>query len=311
MNLTSLYHKLVTAYTQENLQKITRTIIDLHKSKQTAALMQLMTTVDEHQSCGQTSPPKNSDSDGRAFYRLMMTYHPDRLSVYRGEIDKLYAAKNFNGLQTYAHIFSVLELEQTLVAVRTPHPSSSAYSDLWETIREEFDRYDQDETLYDDELYEDVPMDTDETDETIPRHTFYTVFKQQMYGTQNVELPTYYFEDIETLDLSGCEMERLDGIQYCTQLVAVDLSNNRLDDITELASLTQLQEIYLGGNRIGYVDGLAFLKNLRAVDLSFNDIDDLSPLFELHRLEYVNVAGNPVPSRHIAFLQKKGIVVLS
>jgi len=303
MNINTLYHKLVSAYTQENLQKITRTIIDLHKNKQTVALSQLMTTVDEHQS-------NKSASDGRVFYRLMMTYHPDRLSIYRSDIDKLYASKNFAGLQTYAHIFTALELEQTPVAVKKQQPQSSAYSDLWEVVREEFDRY-EDERFDDEVFFEDVSFDADDTDEIIPRHTFYTVFKQQMYGTQNVELPTYYFEDIETLDLSGCEMECLDGIQYCTHLVAVDLSNNRLDDITELASLTLLQEIYLAGNCIGYIDSLAFLKNLRAVDVSFNAIDDLSPLFELRRLEYVNVTGNPVPARHIAVLQNKGVVVIA
>lgn len=299
MTTRQLYTKLSASYTQENLQKITRKIIALHKNKQTHALLQLLNLVENHQS-------EKNNSGSRAFYKLMMTYHPDRVNVYRKEIDAFHAANNIEGLRSFAHIFTALELEQSLVVLKKPETNTSAYSDLWESMREDLEPQEDEE--YAEEGYEEF---IDEFDDALRRNNFFNVFKRQMYGTLNVELPAYYFEDIDTLDLSGCEMESLDGIQYCTHLAAVDLSNNRIDDVSELASLTLLQEIYLAGNRIGYIDGLAFLKHLRAVDLSYNNIDDLSPLFDLERLEYVNAAGNPVPRQHIAVLQKKDIVIIS
>jgi Leucine-rich repeat (LRR) protein len=299
MTAQQLYTKLTASYTQENLQKITRTIIALHKNHQTQALLQLLNVVESHQS------EKNS-SVGRVFYKLMMTYHPDRVNVYRNEIETFHTVNNINGLRSFAHIFTALELEHSSVVLKKPETNSSAYSDLWESMREDFEQ--QEEEEYDEEQYDEF---VEEFDDAPRRNTFFNVFKRQMYGTLNVELPAYSFEDIETLDLSGCEMESLDGIQYCTELAAVDLSNNRIDDVTELASLSMLQEVYLAGNRIGYIDALAFLTNLRAVDLSYNNIDDLSPLFDLDQLEYVNAAGNPVPRQHIAILQKKGGVIIS
>lgn len=294
MTISELYRKIKAGYTHDNLQKITRKIIDLHRNKQANALAMMMNALGEEKKTG-----------AKAFYTLMMTYHPDRVEFYRCEIDKLYAAKRIDELKKYAHIFTALELESALVVLKQPRTESSAYNDLWETVREESERYEDDEFEPEsDDAY------VDEFDDETPRNNFFTAFKRLAYGNAKIELPFYYLEDLDTLDLAGNEIDDLDGIRHCKHLASLDLSSNRITDISELASLTMLQEVYLAGNRIGYIDGLGFLKHLRAVDISFNAIDDLSPLFDLEHLEYVNAAGNRIPRQQIDILQTKGIVTI-
>lgn len=294
MTITGLYKKITAGYTHDNLQKITRKIIELHRNKQTNALAMMVNALGKEKQTG-----------AKAFYTLMMTYHPDRLNVYRSEIDALYAANKYDELKQYAHILTALELESTLVVLKRPPAASPAYNDLWETVREESERYDEEEF----EAESEDGYGGEFEDET-PRNNFFTAFKRLAYGNAKIELPFYYLEDLETLDLAGNEIDDLDGIRHCKHLVSLDLTSNLITDISELASLTMLRELYLAGNRIGYIDGLGFLKNLRAVDISFNTIDDLSPLFGLEQLEYVNAAGNRIPPKQIDTLQKKGIVII-
>lgn len=294
MTSAELYKKIKASYTHDNLQKITRKIIDLHRNKQTNALAMLVNALGEEK-----------ESGAKAFYKLMMTYHPDRINFYQTEIKTLYAANKMEELKKYAHILTALELESTLVVLKQPRNESTAYSDLWETVREESERYGDDNGEAE---TEEECMNT--FDDETPQNNFFTAFKRLAYGNAKIELPFYYLEDLNTLDLAGNEIDDLDGIRYCKHLVSLDLSSNRITDISELASLTMLQEAYLAGNRIGYIDGLCFLNNLRAVDLSYNAIDDLTPLSGLEHLEYVNVTGNNIPLKQIDALQKKGVVTI-
>ncbi len=298
MEISSLHKKLIAGYTAENLQKITRKIIDLHRNNQVHAMTTLLHAV------GDEIAEKKAQTN-KAFYRLMMIYHPDRIGFYRSEIDRLYAAKDLDHLKQFSHIFTALDLEKSLVVLKKPANDAPAYSDLWEAVSEETGDYDEEypEEEQDESL--------DELDGFVSRNNFFSVFKKQAYGNSKVELPFYYLEDIDVLDLAGAEIDDLDGIRYCKHLVTVELSGNRITDISELASLTMLQEVYLAGNRIGYIDALQFLPDLHAVDISFNAIDDLSPLFELEHLEYLNVTGNKIPRQQLDRLQHKGVIIIS
>jgi len=298
MKEAGLYEKLKTTYTHDNLQKITRKIIALHNNKQYAAIQKILRVV-----TGQKE--EQSKQQGKAFYKLMMVYHPDRLSFYLSEIEKHYQERNAEQLQKLTHIFTTLELEQTLVVLKQQQRRDEAYEDMWESYAENFGEYD--ETEFEEEAPEEY---LDEFEEMEPRNSFFKVFKKQMYGNSAIELPFYYLEDIDTLDLAGCGIDDLDGIQHCKQLTMLELSNNKILDVSELVSLNLLQEVYLANNRIGYIDALGFLKNLRVVDLSNNNIDDLSPLFELEQLEYVNVMGNRIPAKQLHSFDKNGVMVI-
>ncbi len=293
MNLLHTYKKLLAAYTHENLHTITAKIIDLYKNKQYNALQKIMSIASGESDAQESQPSK-------AFYKLMMIYHPDRINYYVGEIEKHYHTKNAEALNRYVHIFSALDLAQTLIVLKKPSPEIESEDEYrWQDPSNRF--YD-DENEYDD-FIDDVEPAQYGTD-------FYSVLKQSIYGHKNVDLPFYYLEELDSLDLSGYGIENLDGVQHCIHVSVLDLSHNEIIDIGELSQLPFLQEVFLSDNLIGYIDSLSFAKDLRIVDLSENRIDDISPLLDLQRLEYVNLLGNPAPVQQINFLRRKGIVVV-
>jgi hypothetical protein len=298
MTIAQTYRKLLDAYTQENLHTITTKIIDLYKNKQYHAIHVALNAV----AGGEGADEKQ---ESKAFYTLMMIYHPDRLAHYRSEIERHYRAKDAEQLGRFTHIFSMLDLEKTLIVLKNrPGPADTADEYRRETSGfDDMDFDDDDDRSMGDEIEDEF--------ETISYGSdFFSVLKRSIYGHENIDLPYYYLEDLESLDLAGYGVETLDGIQHCVHVTVLDLSNNEIIDIAELSQLPFLQELFLSDNLIGYIDSLSFAKDLRILDLSNNKVDDISPLFTLDRLEYVNILGNPVPDQQIRFLRSRGIVIV-
>ena len=298
MTLTELHSKLKSSYTQNNLHIITTKIIDLYKSRQYSSIEEIMNVVSEH-----TKEAK--EQQNKAFYRLMMIYHPDRITHYQSQIEKHFRAGDLEQLLRYAHIFPVLELERTLKVEPQPlQEYREPEEHIWDEESEEFNETEIDsEDGTDQESFDDL-------DEPIRKRSFFSAFKQSVYGSRNIELPYYYLEELEILDMSGYEINDLDGVGHCTNMINLDLSNNRIDDVADLSTLSHLREIYLAGNHIGYIDALSYCSQLRIVDISYNDIDDISPLLELKELEYVNIIGNAIPSQQVALLKKRNVMVI-
>lgn len=70
----------------------------------------------------------------------------------------------------------------------------------------------------------------------------------------------------------------LDGIEYCTGLVRLDLSQNHIRDISRLSAMVALTELNLSENFITDISALYPLRSLTVLDLSRNEISDISPL---------------------------------
>jgi hypothetical protein len=297
MNIAQIHKKLRSSYTHENLHKITTKIIDLHQNKQYDSIHEIMNVV-----AGFTK--EKEEQYTKAFYKLMMIYHPDRITHHLAEIERHYAARDVEQLYRYSHIFPVIELEPSLV-VRPSSDGPSADQYEWDAPADGFAYKDTGGAEMDDDA-----IDADDLASAAYDTDFFSVFKRIIYGHENIELPVHYLEDIDSLELSGYDISDLDGIRYCKQLVTIDLSNNSIVDLSELAYLDRLAELYISDNRICYIDGLGYLQHLRIVDLSNNAIDDVSQLFELERLEYVNIVGNRVPEAQIAALVRKGVMVI-
>jgi hypothetical protein len=139
--------------------------------------------------------------------------------------------------------------------------------------------------------------------------TFYEGIKLRMYGRISANFPPYYLEDMDEFELSQSEIFDLDGIQYCTHAIVMDLSDNSISDISLLWGLTLLQELNLSYNRIEEIEALANLRNLRTLNLSNNGIKDISYLLNLPNLEFVDLAGTRVPASQIRELEDSGICV--
>jgi len=298
MPIKQLYTQLLAGYTQENLHAITTKIIRLHRNRQYTAIHGIMSVVS-----GFTK--EKEEQYTKAFYKLMMLYHPDRINHYRAEIDRHYAANDAEQLQRFSHIFPVLELEPTLAVLpRQDAENTDQYA--WDDAADGFD--------YRDEADEDgapAAADPDMYNDGVDGTDFFSVFKRIIYGHANIELPVHYLEDIDNVDLAGYDISDLDGVRYCKHLVTLDLSNNSIIDVSELGSLERLKELYLADNRIGYIDGLGYLTNLRILDISNNGVTDIAALFELEHLEYVNLVGNRISDAQIRVLEQNGVLVIS
>ena len=79
-------------------------------------------------------------------------------------------------------------------------------------------------------------------------------------------------KDVYILKSRGKEIMTLAGLEKCTNLALLDLSNNAVKDLKPLADL----------------------KNLQSLDLSHNKIGDLAPLAKLTRLQYLQLESNRI-----------------
>ncbi len=83
-------------------------------------------------------------------------------------------------------------------------------------------------------------------------------------------------------------------LQYCTDLVALDLGHQQIEDITCLKSLTKLQILILADNKISDLSALASMPDLIYVELFINRISDLTPLSGLKNLKDLNICTNRI-----------------
>ena len=88
--------------------------------------------------------------------------------------------------------------------------------------------------------------------------------------------------------------ETVQPIQYCTDLVALDLGHQRIEDISCLANLKKLQILILADNRIEDISALASMPDLIYVELFMNKISDLSPLSGLTKIKDLNLCTNNI-----------------
>ncbi len=293
MTINELHQNLLKAYTVSNLNDISLTLINLFKDKQYSLLQKISDII------GDLVNIKIMD-DGKGFSKFMMLYHPDRAGYHINEINRLNAKGDFEGLLQYAHILKLERIEEIV-------SSMNCYEDIdyspvydWDMNTEGFS------IIYDSQPAEFIKTNTNTN---LVGYTFYDAIKIREYGYTDIEYPSFYLEEIEEFELSGCDINDLDGLQFCIQARSIDLSNNRITDLTPISQLINLEDLNLADNQIGYIDGLDNLVNLKNVHLSNNYIEDISPLFELGKLEYADLSGNKIDIAQINKLKELEISV--
>lgn len=294
MEIKDLYTSLKEAYTAENLGLISGRIIEMFREHKYDALRAVQRVVSEYVPC-------EEEKINRVFSRLIMIYHPDRLSQNINQMDLAYKNGDFEALYSMSHILTVQNLEPEQVTV------SSILTD--EDLAEEFgwdEGADGFSYFMDQDQYEEG--EGDDLDYT--HRSFLTALKRRVYGNLNVDFPMYLLEDLEEIEMADYEIEYLDGIEACRHVRVVDLSNNNLTDLTDLGELRQIERLYLTNNYIHLIDALSNLTVLQVLDISYNEVDDLSPLFELSHLSYLNVMGNRIPPWQMEKLQLNGVTIV-
>jgi Leucine-rich repeat (LRR) protein len=291
MTINELRKKLLEAYEVNNLNRISLTLINLFKNKQFAVLQKITEIIGELVTV-------NIRDDGKGFSGFMMLYHPDRAVYHISEINRLAETNNFDGLLAYSHIFKLERIEEIAASLNSFEDIDYSPVYDWDMETEGF-------TIFTDTR----PPEKIKTTTKLIGYTFYDAVKLREFGTTDEEFPSYYLEDIDEFELSSSDINDLDGVQFCIHAKSIDLSNNRIADLSPLESLTNLEDLNLSDNHISYIDGLGFLTGLRSLNISNNLIDDLEPLFRLTHLEYVDITGNKIGIEQINKLTGSGIAV--
>jgi Leucine-rich repeat (LRR) protein len=216
------------------------------------------------------------------------------------EINRLTEQNNFDGLLEYSHILKLEHIEEISSSLNSYEDIDYAPVYDWDIDTEGFSI-----------IYDIQPVEIIKTriKTELIGYTFYDAIKIREYGHTDIEYPSFYLEDIEEFELSSSDINDLDGVQFCINAKTIDVSNNRITDLTPLIGLTNLEELNLSDNQIGYIDGLSNLTNLKSVQLSNNYIEDISPLFELKLLEYADLRVNKVDIKQINELIDSGVTV--
>ena len=128
-----------------------------------------------------------------------------------------------------------------------------------------------------------------------------------------------YPSDLDGLTLLvalGRNIINVTGLECCTNLTHLNLTNNDITDISPLTDLTGLTILYLGSNQISDISPLVNITSLTILSLNDNQVTDISPLVDnkgLSEGDVVNLASNPLSSDsiniYIPELQSRGITV--
>jgi hypothetical protein len=296
MKIKELQSKLLEAYTVENLNSLSLTLINLYKNQQYSILQKIAEIISD-------AVEIEIMDDGKGFSKLMMLYHPDRVSFHTNEINRLAKQDNYDGLLEYSHILLLSRIDEIANAL-------NGYEDIDYSPVYEWDFSTEGFTITHDNDTKKSSADLSSKENTITRfYNFYDAVKVRMFDGTDMEYPSYYLEDIDEFELASSDINDLEGIEFCKHVKTLDLSENHIYDITPLFGLSLLEELNLSDNEITDIDVLNNLGNLRVIHLANNNIDDISPIRDLPFLEYVNLRGTNVSEKQIDDLKELGVTV--
>lgn len=88
--------------------------------------------------------------------------------------------------------------------------------------------------------------------------------------------------------------EDIRPLKYCTDLVALDLGHNNIDDISVLGNCPHLKWLIIADNFLSDVSVVAELPELEYVEFFMNDIVDVSPFASCENLLDLNLCNNDI-----------------
>jgi len=94
---------------------------------------------------------------------------------------------------------------------------------------------------------------------------------------------------LTSLTAQARSIDDLTGLEYCTNLLTLDLTDNSISNIEAIQGLTSLTQLELQDNDIIDISPLGSLNHLGVLQLSNNPIVDLSPISGLSGLWYLAV----------------------
>lgn len=294
MTIKELHSKLIDAYSVNNLNTISLTLINLFKSRNFPALQRIAEMISDYIDV-------KIGNDGKGFSALMMLYHPDRAVYHTTEINRLASENNYNGLLKYSHVLMLEKIGDIAAALKS-------YEDIDYSPVYDWDLSDLEEEGF--RIFDvNAPDESINTGTPFAGISFFDAVIKEFGDDVDTEYAIANLENYEDFELSSSGINDLDGVQFCINARTLDVSNNMITDLLPLAGLKHLEELNISDNEVGFIDDISNLKKLRSVLLSNNNIEDISPLFELENLEYADITGNRIEIEQIHELLDMGVDV--
>jgi Leucine-rich repeat (LRR) protein len=101
-------------------------------------------------------------------------------------------------------------------------------------------------------------------------------------------------KEITILDCHEMKIEDISGIENLTNLDELILENNEITNIEPLKNLTRLTRLYLNRNKISDIEPLTNLTKLNHLVLRHNEITNIEPLKNLTKLKGLYLNHNPI-----------------
>jgi uncharacterized protein (TIGR03067 family) len=108
------------------------------------------------------------------------------------------------------------------------------------------------------------------------------------------ELTLEKLQTVSSLDGSGKNISKLDGLEKCKNLLEIKLSKNQIVDLAPLKELSNLQSLDLSANKIADISALKGLTKLQYIELSNNQITKVDALSGMTSLSALYISGNQI-----------------
>jgi len=99
---------------------------------------------------------------------------------------------------------------------------------------------------------------------------------------------------VTVLQVTNEGIDKINGLEQCSNLRFLNLGSNRITDISPLADLMNLKVLQLDSNRITDISPLANLTGLTSLLITNNQITDITPLANLTNLTMLWLNNNRV-----------------
>ncbi|CAL6073294.1 Conserved_hypothetical protein [Hexamita inflata] len=110
-------------------------------------------------------------------------------------------------------------------------------------------------------------------------------------GSQNLNLERVP-KNLRQLTINNCNIKSTKGLAPAKLLTSLDLSNNLLNDLTELDVLTSLQKLDISFNELTSIDNVGKLTKLVSLNVKRNNLQIIKPIETLELLEELDITEN-------------------
>ena len=100
--------------------------------------------------------------------------------------------------------------------------------------------------------------------------------------------------DVKELNLNSRGITDISALSACRELERLDLTGNKISDITPLMDITGLKELVIKDNQVTDLRPLMALNTLAYINAEGNGITSTVPLGSLTGLKELHLAGNPI-----------------